>query len=225
MRLIRATLAVLVLALATTAAAHPLMTKSQARAIVRDVNLKASDMPDYDSAKASQPTAADRRADTRLARCAGSVPLSRAVAWGPSPVFSHGNLDDYVVFGSTTIVYPKATQLRRDLRALRTARWRDCMRAAIAQSGAASGIVATITVTQLDTDVNGVFGYRFRIDAASSSQSSTSYADLFFMGARTTETRVVVNSHPAPPAQQKDDEVIRILKTRLNARVNPDAIL
>jgi hypothetical protein len=51
----RALVALVVLAFAATAAAHPLLTKSQAKAIVRDVNLKASDMPGYDSMPAAEP--------------------------------------------------------------------------------------------------------------------------------------------------------------------------
>src|SRR6476660_9540489 len=70
MKVVLLLLALAALVFATTAAA---MTKSQAKAIIRDVNLKASDMPGYRSQASDPPTAADGRANARLARCYGGT--------------------------------------------------------------------------------------------------------------------------------------------------------
>src|SRR5690242_19701944 len=98
-----------------TAAGRPLMTKSQARAIVRDVNLAASDMPGYDSMPSDPPSSRDRQDDVRLTRCAGSVPVSRALATGSSPVFIRGTSSNFDIFGSIVSVFPKAALVRKDL--------------------------------------------------------------------------------------------------------------
>jgi hypothetical protein len=82
-----------------------------------------------------------------------------------------------------------------------------------------------VTLTTLQTDVSGVSGYRVRIELISSGSSQTTYSDFFFMGTRSTEVRLIVNSAPAPPTQKQDDDVVRIVKTRLQARANPNAVL
>jgi len=222
MRLIAIVIAALTLT--ATAAAAPMLTRSRARAIVRDVNLKTSDMPGYES-EPTPATAEGRRADSELARCAHSMPVSRALAYGSSPAFSRGKLDDFTVVVSSVIVYRRGTQLRKDLRALRSLRWRQCLRTQIIEGGSSAGVVANVTVTSLQTNVGGAFGYRFRIDAMTSEDSQTSYADFFFMGTRSSEARVTVNSSPSPPTQAQDDDMLRIVKTRLNARANPNTVL
>src|SRR4029078_1349043 len=102
---VRVAIAVLVLALAATAAAQPLMTRSQAKAIVRDVNLKASDMPGYDSVPPHSRPAGSRPTDASLARCYGGVAPSRALATGDSPVFVKGTRTEFDIFGSIVTVF------------------------------------------------------------------------------------------------------------------------
>jgi hypothetical protein len=221
----RGAVAILVLAISATAAAHPLMTKSQARAIVRDVNLKAGDMRGYDSMPTTKPTAEDRRRDVELARCGGSTPMSKSLAWGQSRAFIRGNLDDYVIFASTVLVYRTGADLTTDLRALRTSRWRECFRTSIIESERSSGYAAEVTLTALRTNVSGVFGYRIKFEPITTASVPTTYSDLFFMGTRTTEARVVVSASPDAPTQKQDDKVVRIVRTRLQARANPNAVL
>jgi hypothetical protein len=222
MRLLAALALLATAAFAATAAARPALTKSQARAIVRDVNLKASDLPGYDNVSSDRPSAADRQSDARLARCYGGVPQSKALATGDSPVFVRGNSDDFDLFGSIVAVFPKPAFVRKDLKALRGARARECMRSAIEQAAGSGGDVATVTATTLQTAVRGVFGYRFRTQIGS---GQPVYSDFFFMGTRSGEARVIVNASPTAPAQRLDDRVVRIVKTRLDARLDPDTVL
>lgn len=206
-----------VLALAGAAVAQPLLSRSQAKAIVRDVNLKASDMAKYDAYVSDGGSAGDRRALGEIARCDGGVSPSRGLATGSSPVFLHGNGDNYEVFGSVVTVFPKAAMVSKDLRALRSVRGRECLRAALASG-------ATATATTLRTSVSGVFGYRLKQEVASR-PGTFGYLDYIFTGTRAGEATVVVGSYPSPPSQGLEDKVIRIVKTRLRARLDPDAIL
>lgn len=213
------------LALAGNAGAQPAITKPQAKAIIRDVNLKPSDMAGYDAAPADPMTAADRRADARLARCTGGIPLSKALANGSSQVFTRGTATDFDLLASGVLVFRKAALVRKDLRALRTARARECLRAAIESAAASVGPGVAVTVTTLQTSVKGVFGYRFTSEQDAPGSPGPVHSDLFFMGTRSTEARVAVNAHPGEPAQTEEDRVVRILKTRLDLRVNPNAIV
>jgi hypothetical protein len=218
MRVVLVLGAIAALAFAATAAA---MTRSQAKAVVRDVNLKASDLPGYDNVPSDPPTAQDRQAETRLARCYGGVAPARALATGSSPVFIRGSSDNFDLFGSIVTVFPKATLVRRDLKALRSPRARECYRAEVERAAGASGN-ATVTVTVLQTAVRGVFGYRFQTQVGT---GQSLYSDFFFMATRSGEARVIVNASPTAPAQSLDDRVVRIVRTRLDARLNPDTVL
>ena len=216
----RVAVAVLALAFAATAVAHPLMTRSQARAIVRDVNLKASDMARYDALPTDPDSRGDRALLTEIARCTGGVPPSKGLATGGSPLFLHGNADDFEFFASIVTVFPRAAHVSKDLRALRGARGRECLR-----SAAASGTdPSTVTATTLHSAVSGVFGYRFKQEIPSD-QRTPLYLDYIFMGTRQGEATVIIVSHPAPPAQSLQDKVIRIVKTRLKARLDPNTVL
>jgi hypothetical protein len=112
--------------------------------------------------------------------------------------------------------------VRKDLRALRTARARECYRSAVERAAESSGQNATVTATVLQTAVRGVFGYRFTTQRGS---DPPVHSDFFFMGTRGGEARVIVNASPNAPAQSLDDRVIRIVKTRLQARLDPNTVL
>jgi hypothetical protein len=215
---VRTAVAVVLLAFAAAAAAHPLMTKSQARAIVRDVNLNGSDMAKYHAFPSDASlTSANRRSLTRIARCSGGVPPSRGLASGSSPVFLSGSSDDFDIFWSFVTVFPTAKLVRSDLRALRRARGRDCLRTEMGEG-------APVTVTTLRAAVSGVSGYRF-VQQGASDASTTLYVDYIFMGTGAGEATLIIGSHPEPPAQTLEDKVIRIVHTRLKARLDPDTVL
>jgi hypothetical protein len=201
------------------------MTKSQAKALARSINLKPSDMPGYEASPPDKQTAADRADDAQLARCAGTAGRSKEIAAVSSDTFVKEDDPAFQIVGSSVRVVRSASVVRKDLKAWRTQRARNCLRAQILEAASADAPITGVDATTLHPGVQGVIAYRFTTHLTAGDPRDPLISDFFLFGRRNAEAVVIVNSHPDAPSSSQDDRLLRIVKTRMDTRLNPNAIL
>jgi uncharacterized protein YceK len=112
---------------AHTAAASDSITKAQASAYARAVNLVASDMPGAEIIKPEKERGAPSQASVQVASCAGGVSPTRRVANIKSATFKLGRAGALAQVKSSVEAFPTAALATQNYTALRSARGRACI--------------------------------------------------------------------------------------------------
>jgi hypothetical protein len=203
-------------AIAVVAVAAPSMTKADAVAIARTINLTAGDMPGYSASRAT-PNTGDGRFGARFDRCAGTVPTSKAVADVQSEDFERASQAGFDGVSSEVLVMPNAALARKDLRAAGSKRARKCMAAAFTGRKAAGGVkILSAKVTSLPAPVANAVAIRIKMRVAAQGVTIPMYTDFFIVGRGPVEAAIGFTSGPSPPLRAEEKRLAGIVKTRLD---------
>jgi hypothetical protein len=203
-------------AISAAAVAAPSMTKDDAVAIARTINLTDDDMPGYSSSR-STPSTGDGRFGKRFDRCAGTVPTSKAVADVQSNDFERPSQGSFDAVSSDVLVFPNAALARKDLRAAGTKRARKCMAAAFAGQKAAGGIkILSAKVTSLPAPTANAVAIRIKMRVAAQGVTIPMYTDFFIVRRGPVEAAVGFTSGPSAPLRAEEKRLVGIVKTRLD---------
>jgi hypothetical protein len=203
-------------AISAAAVAAPSMTKDDAVAIARTINLTGDDMPGYSSSR-STPSTGDGRFGKRFDRCAGTVPTSKAVADVQSNDFERSSQGSFDAVSSDVLVLPNAALARKDLRAAATKRARKCLAAAFTGQKAAGGVtILSAKVTSLPAPAANGVAIRIKMRVATQGVTFPMYTDFFIVGRGPVEAATGFTSGPSPPLRAEEKRVVGIVKTRLD---------
>ncbi len=184
-----AILAAGVLALAGAAGAGAATAPSRARAVaVADaVNLTGADLPGF-TGTPSHPSAAQKQFGAGVARCAGGTGRGAALADVDSADFarpSPGGIAEEDASSNVTVVRSPSLSAQ-DLRAVRSARGRSCLVAAVNRllqgmrtATVSFGAVSVVTAGLRAPGAGGSFGLRFKVTATASGVRLPFYVDTF----------------------------------------------
>jgi hypothetical protein len=201
------------------------MTKADAVAIARTINLTADDMPGYSGSPAT-PDTRDGRFGARFDRCAGTVPTSKAVAEVQSDDFERAGQTSFDAVSSDVLVRPNAALARKDLRAAGSKRARKCMAAAFTGQKAAGGVkIVSAKVTSLPAPAANVVGIRIKMRVAAQGVTVPMYTDVFIVGRGPVEAAVGFTSGPSRPPRAEETRLVGIVKTRLDQADFTPAVL
>jgi hypothetical protein len=204
-------------AIATAAVAAPSMTKTDAVAIARAINLTPGDMPGY-SASPPPSNTGDGRFGARVDRCAGTVPTSKATADVSSDDFERATQASYDVVSSEVSVMPNAALARKDLKAVGTKRARRCMAAALTAQKPSGGVkILSAKVTSLPAPAANGVALRIRMSMSAQGVTVPMYTDIFILGRGPVEAAIGWTSGPLPPVRAEEKRLVGIVKTRLDA--------
>jgi hypothetical protein len=209
----------------TTAVALPAMTRSEAEALAKSANLEAADLPDFTASRPGSSNG-DPRADARFAKCAGSVPSSKLLADVPSSDYVRETDTSYTAISSDVQVMPTASLVRKDVKAAKTTRARNCLAAVLRRQLNGQGThVTRVSVAALKPGVPG--GYAFRVKVVAQEQGVTVrvYSDMLGFGDGPVEAGLIVTTALRPFARSEENRLLDIVRTRVNAQLNKDAIV
>jgi hypothetical protein len=196
-----------------TAAVAAAPTKARARAFAAAVNLTAADLPGFTGSVAHS-TPADKSRGVTLARCAGGVDPRRALVNIDSRNFkamgSGGIAAEEV--GSNVGVLPSSALAARDLAAVRSARGRRCLAAAVNQllhamnaKGVSYGRAVLSTLPHPAPGADGSFGLRIKVTSDVHGLRIPFWVDEF--GVRVGPAEVSLNAlgvlHPFAAADEQ----------------------
>ncbi len=145
------------------------------------INLKAADLPGYQTGSPSQSS----RADEQFARCVGGTPPTSYRSKASSPTFSRGD----VTFHSEVSVLPTAAALERDYRAWTGPDYRRCLKTLFAEGAGmrnAQMKVSTARVPLRCTGLDACFWYRHEAVISGPNGSMTMSFDMVGLGERST---------------------------------------
>ena len=214
-----------VCAVATAAAARPAMTRSDARSLAQAANLTASDLPGFTASRPNRSNG-DPRADARFARCAGTVPSSKALADVPSSDFVRETDTSYTAISSDVQVMRSASLVSKDLRAAKTARARRCVAASLRRELTAEGTdIAGLSVSRLAPGVRSGFGYRIKVVARTQGVTVPVYIDLLAFGDGPVEAGLIATTSLQPPVRSDENRLLDIMRARVSGQLNKDAIV
>ncbi len=176
-----------VLGLAGAAGAAAAPTRARAVAVAHAVNLTGGDLPGF-MGSPSHPNAAEQQFGAKVARCAGGTAPGAALANIDSLDFarrSPGGIAEQDASSNVTVVRSPSLAAQ-DLRAVRSARGRTCLVAAVNQllrgMRTASVSFGPVSVTAADLRApgsGGSFGLRFKVAAVASGVRLPFYIDTF----------------------------------------------
>jgi hypothetical protein len=216
---------VLVCAAATPAAALPAMTRSEASSLAKAANLTAADLPGFTASRPDS-SSGDPRADARFAKCAGMVPSKNALADETSSDFVRQTDSSYTAISSDVQVMPNRSLVGKDMRAAQKPRARKCLSAALRRQLESQGTdVTSLSVSLMRPGVPGGFGYRIKVVARAQGVKVPVYIDMLAFGDGPVEAGVILTSSLRPAARSEENRLLDIVRTRVSAQLNKDAII
>jgi hypothetical protein len=108
------------------AMANPLTKKNEAIAFARAVNLTAADVPGFTAAKRQHETAAEKRGEREMVRCAGALSTNEKLVEISSPKFKRGHEIPEVDVSSEVSVARTPALAKKELAAIRSPHARTC---------------------------------------------------------------------------------------------------
>jgi hypothetical protein len=215
--------ALLVIALATAAVAHPLMSRSQAAKIARSSNLKASDLPGWDMARSTNSAAEDIWGGGRYARCAKRKAYGRELADVVSPSFQRESPDRFDTVGSEVEVMPNAQLAARDLAIAKSSLGQRCLKREILRFKPKNVQVDNFDASKLSGFNDGV-AYRIKMTVTVDGQAVPIFIDFFGFAEREAEGAVFFISGPTPMNRSDENHLVNTVLTRVDKQVFQDEI-
>jgi hypothetical protein len=202
-------------AIAAAAVAAPSMTKADAVAVARTINLTTDDMPGY-SASRPTPNTGDGRFNARFDRCAGTVPTRRAIAYVESNSFERETRTGFDGVSSDVLVMPSAALARKDLKAAGSTRARRCLAAEFKRQKGSGGLkVLSAKVTSLPAPAADAVALRIKMRVGGQGVTVPLYTDVFILRRGAVETALALTSGPSPPLRAEEKRLVGVIKTRL----------
>lgn len=218
MRRLALSLAVLCCALPASAAA---MTKSQAVDLANAVNLSSSDVPNF---TASPPDYNTGKGDAAFVKCARTVPEKKAVADIPSADYEQNTPTQYAGISSDVEVLPSVALANKDVRASKSKRAQKCLAASLKKQKIPGARIAAVKVTVLKRP-GATYGWRIRETLAGGGQRATFISDALLVAEGQVEVGLLYVTSPGTPAASDEARLVNILKTRLDAALQPNTII
>src|SRR4051794_4081989 len=196
------------------------MTKSDAQQLVRVVQLTTTDLPGYDEAPPDK-SGTDPLTNTGFSRCAGTVPNSKELADLSSNTFSRTLDNRFEQIGSEAGVYKSAALVRKDLKASRTKRARTCLLNQIRRESGSDPTVELVSasVSALKPGVKNGLALRVKTVLRTQGQTVPVYTDALIFGAGQVEAGIVAISGPVPAPRTEEDDLLKIVRSRVNGQL------
>jgi hypothetical protein len=213
---------------ATSGVTDGRMTKTQAIAFARAVNLRAGDVPGFrtSSPKHERETAADKRLERELKRCMGVSSSNHGVAEEiDSPSFERNASVAELSVSSSVSVASSAAAAADELVEFRSVRARACLirwlRALVEGSylhGATVGQISVAQGTPPAPGTQGGFGWRFTATIAVRSIRIPFYLDILGFIYGPTEVALFSSGVPVPFPAAAQQRLFLLLLARAKAR-------
>jgi hypothetical protein len=226
-RALGALVVVVSLAAAAAAIAEVPLSRAKAEAVAKAGNLTLADLPGFEiSAPGSSGGSTDPREDARFARCAGTVPGSKALASESSKEYTRETEDSFTQVSSSVQLMKSSALVRKDIKAAKTRRFRKCFGKALRREVESEAVpVKSLTLSLLHPDVPNGVGYRIKLVVSRSGVTVPIFTDLLVGAEGPAETGVLVVSALTPPVRSDENRLLTIVRTRVNAELNKDAII
>jgi hypothetical protein len=176
------------------------VTRAQAHAVARAINLTGNDVPGF---KASP---IPPRVFSQTGRCPGELPPSHWLAFAHSDAFERGAGDSFLEVNSAAAVLPTAQLARRDLAALSGKRGRQCFATAVKRSFAGSAFkLLRLSIKPRPAPAPGGVGLRFALRLSRAGTVSIEYADalLFVRNQVSVALDTAAIGRPFPAALER----------------------
>ena len=212
------------LAAAGTAVAMPAMTRSDAKRIAQAVQLTTSDLPGYDEAPAD--SSGNSLGDKRFSRCAGTVPDSKALADVESNQFSRTVAGRFEQLNSEALVYPTAALVTKDMKAARSKRARTCLAKQLRResTGDPNMKLVSLAVSALRPAVKNGVGMRVKAVYQTPNGKVTVFTDALVVGIKQVEAGVVVSGGPKAPPRSEENDLLKIVTSRVKDELASSAV-
>ena len=221
MRRVAVLVGIACLASTMDAAAMPAMTKSQADQLVHSVQLTTTDLPGFDEAPPDSSGSDSPLADARFARCAGTVPTSKELADANSNTFSRTTDARFEQIGSEALVYPNARLVKKDMKAAATKRARKCLLQQLRRQPNTDPTTKVVGITVAALKPAPRNGVALRVKTLVESQGHTVpvFTDALVVGIGQVEVGVIAVSGPVPSPRSEENDLLAIVRSRVNGQL------
>jgi hypothetical protein len=212
--------------IAAAGAANRSVTKAQAIAFARAVNLRQSDLPGFNgsSGRHEQETPKENRLQAQLARCAGTVSAKYQVAEASSKEFEREeNVASLKVQSGVTVMQSPALAAR-ELAAVHSKRGRECLSTYVTAlfkthkyDGASVGPVSVSSGSPPAPGVTGSFGLRVTTTIVLHNVSIPFYMDSLGFVDGPAEVSLNTFGLPTPFPAATEERLYQLLLSRSKA--------
>jgi hypothetical protein len=193
----------------------PLITKAQASAFARTVNLTASDVPGATTTPSKQGAALAQGEQRELARCEGRSPKQRPPLVNiKSPRLSIGEGLDREDITSTVTVLSSSRTAAREVRTAYSARGRACLARILRKLYRSNVSVSSLTVSAPGAAASGGQRIATRLIRKRMASPITIYEDSMTFVTGPAEISLETSSVNQPVAAARERELLTVLISR-----------
>jgi hypothetical protein len=199
------------------------ITKEQAVAFAKAVNLRAADLPDM-RATTPEHERGTMPEDRQLARCDGGVDPYRRIAQIHSDAFTGVSEGELERIGSEVELMPTAALTAQNNGAVRSPRGLKCVAHLLAQEVAhertGKARYGSVTISKLATPLPGVdetFQYRITTTITAGLRRIPLYIDLLGFVSGPAEVDVTAIGAPQPASTEAEQRLLSLLYSRAEA--------
>ncbi len=213
--------------LAVSASGGRPTTKRQAEAFVNAVNLRAGDVPGFKgSTKHEHETAAEKRLEQEMLRCAGWAGFGSGIAEGSSQSFKHETGKAALDVSSSVSVARSSAVAAKELAEMRSGRTKECLSRYLDQlfegqkhQGATFGPVTVIAVAPPAPGRSGSFGWVIAMTITLHRVALPVYLEILGFTNGPAEVTLFTSSLPTPFPAAVEHRLFSLLVER--AKTHP----
>jgi hypothetical protein len=208
--------------LAVSASGGRLATKKQAEAFVSAVNLRVGDVPGFKgSTEREHETAAEKRLEQEMLRCAGWAGFGSGIAEGSSPSFKRETGKSALGVSSSVSVARSSAVAAKELAAMRSGRTKGCLSHYLDQlfkgqkdQGATFSPVTIVAVAPPAPGTSGSFGWVIAMTITLHRVALPVYLEILGFTNGPAEVTLFTSSLPTPFPSAIEHQLFSLLVER-----------